>query len=97
MTQQFEWISVNDSMPEEHKEVLVAVQYSEVPLQAYWSGKEWIGSRFVRDCMADGDCRDARFADWLQQLIYAWTELPKLPPMILTIDRDKNKKLTIQL
>ena len=67
-------------LPEVNKEVLVAVKYDEEPVQAFWTGKEWKGSFLVRDNMADGFVRDESFKH-IQEWIYAWMELPKIPPI----------------
>ena len=67
-------------MPEINKEVLVAVKYDNEPVQAFWTGKEWKGSFLVRDNMADGFVRDESYKH-IQEWIYAWAELPKVPPI----------------
>lgn len=67
-------------MPEINKEVLVAVKYDNEPVQAFWTGKEWKGSFLVRDNMADGFVRDESYKH-IQEWIYAWVELPKVPPI----------------
>ncbi|MCC6256221.1 MAG: hypothetical protein IT276_14990 [Ignavibacteriaceae bacterium] len=58
-------------MPEINKEVLVAVKYDNEPVQAFWTGKEWKGSFLVRD----------ESYKHIQEWIYAWVELPKVPPI----------------
>lgn len=65
-------------MPEIKKEVLVAIKYDDIPVQAYWDGKQWRGSFAVRDNMRDGYVNDENFTDtW--KWIYAWCELPSMP------------------
>jgi predicted ATP-grasp superfamily ATP-dependent carboligase len=67
-------------MPEINKEVLVAVKYDNEPVQAFWTGKEWKGSFLVRDNMVDGFVRDESYKH-IQEWIYAWFELPLVPPI----------------
>ena len=65
-------------MPEIKKEVLVAIKYDDIPVQAYWDGKQWKGSFAVRDNMRDGYVNDENFSD-IWNWIYAWCELPSMP------------------
>ena len=67
-------------LPEVNKEVLVAIKYYDEPVQAFWTGKEWRGSFAVRDNMMDGFVLDESYKH-IQEWIYAWIELPKLPPI----------------
>ena len=67
-------------MPEINQEVLIAVKYDDEPIQGYWTGKIWKGSSTVRDNMADGHVRDESYKH-IQNWIYAWIELPKMPPV----------------
>lgn len=67
-------------VPEINKEVLVAIKYDDDPVQALWTGKEWKGSQLVRDNMSDGFVHNDSFKH-IQEYIYAWCELPKLPPI----------------
>ena len=65
-------------MPEIKKEVLVAIKYDDIPVQAYWDGKDWNGSFVVRDNMRDGYVNDESFIN-VCEWIYAWCELPSMP------------------
>ena len=65
-------------MPEIKKEVLVAIKYDDIPVQAYWDGKQWKGSFVVRDNMRDGYVNDESFSN-VWQWIYAWCDLPSMP------------------
>lgn len=67
-------------MPEINKEVLVAFKHDNNPAQAFWTGKEWKGSCVVRENMADGFVLDASYKH-IQEWIYAWVELPQVPPI----------------
>ncbi len=67
-------------LPEVNKEVLVAFKYDAEPVQAYWTGRGWCGSSLVRDNMSDGFCHDPSFKH-VQEWIYAWAELPTIPPI----------------
>ena len=66
-------------LPEINKEVLVAIKYDTEPVQAYWTGKIWKGSFLVRDNMIDGYVANEKLST--DEWIYAWTELPQVPPM----------------
>jgi len=68
------------ALPEVNKEVLVAMKYEEYSIQAYWTGKEWKGSFLVRDSMNDGTVEDPTLSN-SRELIYAWTDLPQVPPI----------------
>ena len=70
-----EWRFLPD-MPEVGKEVLVAYKLFDIPVQAYWNGHTWAGSREVRDMMI-GYCDDAILD--CQNEIYAWMQLPEVP------------------
>lgn len=67
-------------MPEQYKDVLVAMKYEKYPIQAYWDGSYWKVSFTVRDSMNDIDVNNARL--YSQELIYAWCELPEMPPIL---------------
>lgn len=67
-------------LPETGREVLVAIKYDPQPVQAYFNGREWKGSRLVRENMSDGCVIDDSFKH-IQEWIYAWTELPIIPPV----------------
>jgi len=68
-------------LPGDCVEVLIAIKYDTNPVQGLYSynRKKWIGSRDVRDSMVDGYVNDA---DLYQDMVYAWTDLPRNPPMI---------------
>jgi hypothetical protein len=74
------WHILPGQMPEIKMEVLVAIKYDNEPVQAYWDGREWQGSFLVRDNMSDGYVNDASFKH-IQEWIYAWIELPNVPPV----------------
>ena len=67
-------------MPTIRKEVLVAMKYEEDPIQAFWDGKEWRVAFIVRDNMSDGFVHDSSYKH-IQEWIYAWMELPQVPPI----------------
>ncbi len=71
------WVFI-PQLPTVNKEVLVAIKYEEEPVQAYWTGTEWKGSSLVRVFMDDGHVSNPSFAN-VKDLVYAWTELPKVP------------------
>lgn len=75
------WIFLPE-VPDNDREVLVASKYGDRPVQAYLSlsvKRAWCGSREVRDSMRDGFVSDSELTG--TEFIYAWRELPKMPPL----------------
>jgi len=70
--------------PERWLEVLIAIKYADMPIQAFWDGTQWRGSCEVRDWMNDGYCDDSTILS--EHVIYAWCELPKMPDLPKTED-----------
>ena len=74
-----EWISVKERLPDENIEVLICI--CEDIVQAYSDGKNWRGSRYVRDHMSDGYVGDSKIIkigsphDWVTH----WMPLPEPP------------------
>ena len=61
------WINVKDKLPDTDREVLVAVKYTNIPIQAYYRNGVWIAS-FIK-------CTDHTSTDYE---VTHWIELPKL-------------------
>jgi len=66
-------------MPDNFKEVLIWMQYSETPVQAYYSLKKgrWMGSLEVTDTMISVDVQDRTLIS--QEYITHWMPLPEPP------------------
>jgi hypothetical protein len=78
--QSSEWISVEDRLPENTNEVLVAVKYQNEPILVYYgSDKKWYGSRETRDWMIDGYCQNAEINKCIE--ITHWMPLPQAPSL----------------
>ena len=71
-----EWISVNDRLPEQHKEVLISIEYGDV-IQAYYSDNRWYISRDVRDNATDCYANVARLIEGSN--VTHWMPLPEPP------------------
>jgi hypothetical protein len=72
-----EWIKTSEKMPDLFEEVLVVIKWRKIPVQAYWTGKEWKASFEVTDAMRDGHVEDRRMSPPDQ--ITFWTPLPETP------------------
>jgi len=64
-------------LPKNTDEVLIAVQYDDMPIQGYYSKGKWKGSVKVTEQMNDGYVNDNTFSG--TEFIYAWAEMPKMP------------------
>lgn len=72
------WVSVDDKMPENGKEVLVWKEHAtDIPIQAYFNekAKEWRGSAEVRECMISGYAEKPK----LYFVPTHWMPLPEPP------------------
>ena len=79
-----EWISIEDKLPEDGKEVLVwGKYYFEVPTQAFIYNGVWKGSLEVTDHMEQCDRDNSRLTSGHR--ITHWMPLPE-PPKQLTQD-----------
>ena len=77
-----EWHKIEDGYPEHLKEVLIAVEYCETPIQSYWHSEDkvWVGSREIRDWMKDGFVNDATLIiGGIGAKVTHWIELPEIP------------------
>lgn len=77
-----EWISIKERYPKSQQEVLVAIEYNEIPIQAYWDSKfeVWRGSAEVRDWMKDGYVNDSNLnLGGIGAEITHWMPLPETP------------------
>ncbi len=63
-------------VPDNNREVLVAYKYDKISVQAYWNGRQWNGSQQVQDFMNSYVDNSSLI---IQNHIYAWCELPKVP------------------
>ena len=74
-----EWISVNEYLPENGKEVLLAITFNTVPVQAFRLDDKWFGSSAVKQEMKDGYCENSEIENHSWAPITHWCELPKMP------------------
>lgn len=72
-----EWVSVEERLPEDMTEVLLAVKYQNEQILAYRSNGKWYGSRETRDWMIDGYCENSELNKCIE--ITHWRKLPPLP------------------
>lgn len=79
MEKEIKWININDKLPEDGEEVLVAMKNCNLPIQVYRYGKQWYGSLEVTDSMVDGYCHDREIGDYLSECITHWMPLPEPP------------------
>lgn len=77
-----EWKLIKDGTPDDDREVLLAVQGTDIPIQAYYSHRQgaWFGSFEVRDNMKNGRVDDAMLI-WEDEITH-WMELPKKPELV---------------
>ena len=71
-----EWISVKDRFPEQHKEVLISIEYGDI-IQANYSGNRWYISRDVRDNATDCYASLAQLTN--DSNVTHWMPLPPAP------------------
>lgn len=74
-----EWIDINEKLPENYKEVLIWIRYSENPCQAFRKDNNWYVSSEVRQTADDGYMNDATIRGWNEDNITHWMLLPAPP------------------
>lgn len=93
MTSTIKW-NFLPKLPNHDNDILIAIKYTQVPIQGYYlkNNREkhrWQVSYQVTDEMCDGFCHDRTIA--APELVYAWAELPKLPPVPDNLNESKKE------
>lgn len=71
------WISVKERLPAERVDVLIAIKWGKIPIQAFYSTGVWFGSTEVTDYMIDGYVGNRRLQG--DFVVTHWMPLPKVP------------------
>jgi len=78
------WLCKGEPPPNNSREVLLAVKYDEIPIQAYYKSlnKQWYGSKILPDSMNNVDVFDGKIIsdNTIPGYFQAWCELPEMPP-----------------
>jgi hypothetical protein len=64
-------------LPEECEEVLIAIKYEKIPIQAYLMGGKWKMSFELKSWLQDKESVNPLLE--CEEFVYAWKKLPSVP------------------